>query len=287
MFLFFSCTSGFFFKDDHFSLSGKMQVVDRLMKAIQKEQGRLLLFSQSTQVLDLIQNYVVAEGHTFLRMDGSTSRKKREEYIESFKKNSDIFVFLLSTRAMGIGLNLTAANFVIIFDVEWNPSNDAQAQDRVYRIGQEKNVTVFRLVCRGTIEELKYMRQVYKTQLKSETIVEDSDIDRATTVRFFRGVAGDKERKGELFGMVNLIKFKPDGTFLTYGQNDDKPSRYGAGVHKNSRVLEVIQSKGGGFEDDIEVLDGLTKPRSDVASKIAQGKIFLLLEYFFVRELCS
>lgn len=111
-----------------------MVVVDMLLRAIKLQQGRVLLFSFSTQMLDLLENYLVAEGYSFLRMDGSTSSKKRTELTTEFKKNNDIFVFLLSTKAMGLGLNLTEANFVIIYDVDWNPSNDAQAQDRVRQI---------------------------------------------------------------------------------------------------------------------------------------------------------
>jgi superfamily II DNA/RNA helicase len=258
-----------------------MKVVDRLLRNIKSQQGRLLFFSQSTKVLDLVQNYVVAEGYSFLRMDGSTSRKKRDECVESFKKNDDAFIFLLSTRAMGIGLNLTAANFVIIFDVEWNPSNDAQAQDRVYRIGQERNVTVFRLVCRGTVEEQKYMRQVYKKQLKSETIMEDVEVDRNTAVRFFRGVAGDKYRKGELFGFVNLIKFDSRGTFLNYAEKGAGSSRYGEGVIKNSNVLEVIKERHESLEEDdtFDLLEGLARTHKDIATRTTEGKH---IEFFYI-----
>lgn len=192
-----------------------MAAVDTLLQDIKRQQGRILLFSSSTQMMDLIENYLQAKGYSHLRMDGSTSSKKREEIISQFKKNSDIFVFLLSTRAMGLGLNLTEANYVIIFDVEWNPTNDEQAQDRAYRIGQTRDVNVFRLVTQGTYEELKFWRQVYKKQLKNETIFEAGPADRASAERTFRGVAGDKGRKGELFGLANLLKFK-DGPFMKY-----------------------------------------------------------------------
>ena len=108
-------------------------------------------------------------------------------------------------------MNLTAANVVIVFDVDFNPSNDEQAQDRAYRIGQKQNVMVIRLVSRGTIEELKYIRQIYKVQLKNETLgTEDNDEEAS---RCFRAVKGDKHRKGELFGLENLLKYK-DGSFM-------------------------------------------------------------------------
>lgn len=114
--------------DDHFSLSGKMVVLDKLLRAISAQQGRVLLFSQSTEALDLIQNYVMAMGYSFLRMDGQTPTKKRTDIATRFRASAETFVFLLSTRAMGLGLNLTQANFVILFDVDWNPASDSQAQ---------------------------------------------------------------------------------------------------------------------------------------------------------------
>jgi len=115
--------------DDHFRLSGKMKVLDEILKDICRDQGRVLLFSASTQSLDLIENYV-RTSYKYLRMDGSTPAKQRQVLADQFKKDPTILVFLLSTRAMGLGLNLTEADNVIIFDVEWNPSNDTQAQDR-------------------------------------------------------------------------------------------------------------------------------------------------------------
>lgn len=113
-------------------------------------------------------------------------------------------------------LTIQGANVVIVFDVDFNPSNDEQAQDRAYRIGQKKDVLVVRLVARGTIEELKYIRQVYKVQLKQDTIGDNASSkpdEQKPSARLFRGVAGDKDRKGELFGCENLLKYK-DGSFM-------------------------------------------------------------------------
>ena len=112
--------------------------------------------------------------------------------------------------------------------------------DRAYRIGQERNVKVFRLVARGTIEEQKYLRQVYKTQLKSETIVDVKNLDRRKSSRLFRGVAGDENRKGELFGSENLLKFK-DGTFMNYASRTLESGRYGVGVYDTNDLLDTVK----------------------------------------------
>lgn len=105
--------------NDHCALSGKMKTLQTLLQKIDAQQGRILLFSASTQMLDLIEDFLRSAGYRFLRMDGSTSKPRREELVQEFKRDNGIFLFLLSTKAMGLGLNLTEANFVIIFDVEW------------------------------------------------------------------------------------------------------------------------------------------------------------------------
>lgn len=215
--------------DDHSNLSGKMKILADLLIEFNRRDDRLLIFSFSTQTLDLIQNFVKAQGYSFLRLDGSTPAKMRQGLVDNYQKDKNIFLFLISTKAGGLGLNLTAANVVIVFDVDFNPSNDEQSQDRAYRIGQKRDVLVIRLVSRGTIEELKYIRQLYKLQLKNYTIGsvqgEQSSED-AEAARMFRAVEGDKDRKGELFGMENLLKFK-DGSFM-----DDlwKPISEGSGL---------------------------------------------------------
>ena len=119
--------------DDHFALSGKMAALHRILKSIQKKNGRTLLFSSQTKMLDLIENLLKANGTAFLRLDGKSSNQRRSDTVNEFRKNENIPVFLLSTKACGVGLTITEANYVIIFDVDWNPANDQQAQDRAYR----------------------------------------------------------------------------------------------------------------------------------------------------------
>jgi hypothetical protein len=110
-------------------------------------------------------------------------------------------VALLSERRLTLANFASEANYVIIFDVDWNPSWDAQAQDRAYRLGQQRDVTVFRLLSQGTIEEMKYLRQLYKKQLKGAIFREESEENKESAeLERFRGVDGVKDEKGELFG---------------------------------------------------------------------------------------
>ena len=112
---------------DFFAISGKMKKLHQLLLKIHKDKERVLLFSYSTKTLDIIQSYMEFQNHTFRRIDGSTPAKNRQLLVNEFQNSDNIFCFLLSTRAAGVGLNLTAANQVIIFDCEWNPANDEQA----------------------------------------------------------------------------------------------------------------------------------------------------------------
>jgi DNA excision repair protein ERCC-6 len=128
-------------------------VVGAVLRAWKRDGHRVLLFAQTRQMLDILEAFVVAEGHSHLRLDGNTPIRARQHMIDDFNTNADVFVFCLTTKAGGLGVNLIGADRVLLFDPNWNPSTDAQARERAYRIGQTKNVTVYRLITKGTIEE--------------------------------------------------------------------------------------------------------------------------------------
>ena len=132
--------------------SGKMILIDKLLPKLQNDGHKVLIFSQMVKVLDIIEDYLIRKDYTFERIDGSVPEIEREAAIERFSSQEDIFIFLLCTKAGGVGINLTAADTVIIFDSDWNPQNDVQAQSRCHRIGQKREVKVYRLVTRGTYE---------------------------------------------------------------------------------------------------------------------------------------
>jgi len=106
--------------------------------------------------------------YNFVRLDGGTSQAQRQPLVDKFNQEPNVFLFLISTTAGGLGLNLTAANKVVVFDPSWNPAHDLQAQDRAFRLGQKRHVAVYRLIALGTLEENVYERQVYKQQQVSE-----------------------------------------------------------------------------------------------------------------------
>ncbi|KAK1661494.1 hypothetical protein QYE76_049653 [Lolium multiflorum] len=150
--------------------SGKMKVVEQVLK-VWKDQGhRVLLFAQTQQMLDILENFLTIREYEYRRMDGLTPPKQRMALIDEFNNTDEIFIFILTTKVGGLGTNLVGANRVIIFDPDWNPSTDMQARERAWRIGQKRDVTVYRLITRGTIEEKVYHRQIYKHFLTNKVL---------------------------------------------------------------------------------------------------------------------
>ncbi|GKY98256.1 hypothetical protein MPSEU_000783300 [Mayamaea pseudoterrestris] len=146
--------------------SGKLAVLDKLLCSLYRKKHRVCLFSQFTRVLDILEDYCIGRGWKFVRFDGSTARAKRNFVVNSFNApNSDKFLFLMSTRAGGMGLNLQTADTCILYDSDWNPSADKQAMARVCRIGQTKKVHTYRLVTEGTVEERMIERAEKKLYL--------------------------------------------------------------------------------------------------------------------------
>lgn len=164
--------------------SGKMQVLKNLLQLWQQQGHRTLLFCQTKQMLDILEKFVAnlnridpdgnelhsEDNFHYLRMDGSTAIAKRQQLVDTFNTNLYYDVFLLTTKVGGLGVNLTGADRVIIYDPDWNPSTDIQARERAWRLGQTKDITIYRLMTAGTIEEKIYHRQIFKTFLTNKIL---------------------------------------------------------------------------------------------------------------------
>lgn len=150
--------------------SGKMQLIDKLLTKLHQQGHRVLIFSQMTRVLDILEDYMLNRQYKYTRIDGSVTGEDRQTRIDRFNHpDSELFVFLLSTRAGGLGINLATADTVIIYDSDWNPHNDMQALSRAHRIGQSSKVMVYRLVTRNSIEER--IIQIAKSKMMLDHIV--------------------------------------------------------------------------------------------------------------------
>ncbi|XP_070791740.1 DNA excision repair protein ERCC-6-like 2 [Pituophis catenifer annectens] len=189
--------------------SGKMKVLQKLLNHFRKNKDKVLLFSFSTKLLDVLEQYCMASGLDYRRLDGNTKAEDRVKIVKEFNSTEEVNICLVSTMAGGLGLNFVGANIVILFDPTWNPANDLQAIDRAYRIGQRRNVKVFRLISLGTVEEMMYLRQIYKQQLHCVAIGSKN------AKRYFKAVQGSREHQGELFGIRNLFRLQDHGSCLT------------------------------------------------------------------------
>ena len=146
--------------------SGKMVVLDKILARMQKQGSRVLIFSQMSRVLDILEDYCVFRDYNYCRIDGTTAHEDRIAAIDDYNKpESDKFIFLLTTRAGGLGINLTSADIVVLYDSDWNPQADLQAMDRAHRIGQTKQVVAFRFVTEKAIEEKVLERAAQKLRL--------------------------------------------------------------------------------------------------------------------------
>lgn len=151
--------------------SGKMQVVKALLELWRDTGHKTLLFAQHRIMLDILEKFIKSLGEfNYRRMDGNTPIPSRQAMVDEFNQNPDVHVFLLTTKVGGLGINLTGADRVIIYDPDWNPSTDIQARERAWRLGQKREVMIYRLMTAGTIEEKIYHRQIFKQFLTNKIL---------------------------------------------------------------------------------------------------------------------
>jgi SWI/SNF-related matrix-associated actin-dependent regulator of chromatin subfamily A member 5 len=209
---------------------GKLNMVDKLLKRLKERGSRVLIFTQMTRVLDILEDFMVMRGYQYCRIDGNTVHEDRESAIDEFNApNSEKFCFILSTRAGGLGINLQTADVCILYDSDWNPQQDLQAQDRCHRLGQKKPVSVYRLVSENTVEEKIVERAQQKLKLD------------AMVVQQGRLKEKDKVTKEEILAAVRFgadIVFRSEESTIT---DEDIDVILERGAAKTKELAEKIQ----------------------------------------------
>jgi len=160
---------------------GKLQILATLLRTLQGGGHRVLIFTQMTKMLDVLESFLNYHGYVYMRLDGSTRVEMRQCLMERFNNDSKYFAFILSTRSGGVGINLTGADTVIFYDSDWNPTMDAQAQDRCHRIGQTRDVHIYRLVSERTVEE-NILKKANQKRLLGDIAIEGGNF----TTAFFK-----------------------------------------------------------------------------------------------------
>ncbi|ORX72100.1 hypothetical protein DL89DRAFT_221487, partial [Linderina pennispora] len=233
--------------------SGKLSIVRALLDMWQPQGHKVLVFSQTRQMLDIIERMLrQMPACVFRRMDGSTPVQNRAALVDEFNTNPDIFVFLLTTKVGGLGVNLTGADRVILYSPDWNPSSDMQARERAWRLGQTRDVAIYRLMTAGTIEEKIYNRQIYK-QFLSNKILSDPN-----QKRFFQA-----QSLRDLFSLSGF----DTGEEVVAGANASAETRFGRctdSTADDQRQQADMDSPGklftgNGLEEEDRVLQSLFK----------------------------
>ncbi|XP_076321945.1 DNA repair and recombination protein RAD54-like okr [Tachypleus tridentatus] len=209
---------GYDFKKLLPELSGKMSLLDCILAVIKSTTtDKVVLVSNYTQTLDLFEKLCRHRNYLYVRLDGNMSIKKRAKVVEQFNNpQSPEFIFMLSSKAGGCGLNLIGANRLVMFDPDWNPANDGQAMARVWRDGQKKECFIYRLLTTGTIEEKIFQRQTHKKALSSCVVDNEENVQRHFSLaelrelfRLEENTVSDTHEKLKCKRCVNNIQVKP------------------------------------------------------------------------------
>ncbi|XP_073979310.1 ATP-dependent helicase brm-like isoform X2 [Rhodnius prolixus] len=249
---------------DLYRVSGKFELLDRILPKLKATGHRVLLFCQMTQLMTIMEDYLSWRGFLYLRLDGSTKSEDRGDLLKKFNNpENEFFIFLLSTRAGGLGLNLQAADTVIIFDSDWNPHQDLQAQDRAHRIGQQNEVRVLRLMTVNSVEERILAAARYKLNM-DEKVIQAGMFDQKSTgserQQFLQSIlhqdgADDEENEVPDDETVNQMIARSESEFETFQRMDLERRREEAklGPNRKSRLVEVAELPDWLVKDDDEV----------------------------------
>jgi len=262
--------------------SGKLKMLDRMLPKLREDGHRVLIFSQFTSMLDLLEDYCELREHNFVRLDGDTNRVQRRLDVRRFNApNSPIFIFLISTRAGGLGLNLASADTVILYDSDWNPQVDLQAMERAHRIGQTKPVRVYRLICRGSVEERMIARAEKKLFLNAMVAEVDPDEDMKdediqgeaeaeNDVNSALGIGGTSMSKTEL---ASLIRFGANAVIESSNSNESEmpEAELDKLLERSGRSNEVVSkesNKDNNVVDDLEAAQQTLRDRLEKLEEV-------------------
>ena len=251
--------------------AGKLFVLDGLLSRLKEEGHRVLIYSQMTKMIDLLEEFMWHKRHTFIRLDGSSKIHERRDMVADFQQRDDIFAFLLSTRAGGLGINLTAADTVIFYDSDWNPTVDLQAMDRAHRVGQTKQVTVYRLICKGTIEERILQRAKEKSEIQRMVIhggsfkgLRQNELKPKEVVSL---LLDDDEINRKVKGKVSAAEIKSDELELSSGKKPSNNKKENMKTTLKPAIVEAvgstIESKTTSYLDDNNIFKRLKLEHDD------------------------
>ncbi|KAF5308527.1 hypothetical protein FQR65_LT06192 [Abscondita terminalis] len=241
---------------------GKLQTLDRLLRKLKSDGHRVLIFTQMTKMLDVLEAFLNFHGHIYLRLDGSTKVDQRQVLMERFNSNTRIFAFILSTRSGGIGVNLTGADTVIFYDSDWNPTMDAQAQDRCHRIGQTRDVHIYRLVSERTIEE-NILKKANQKRLLGDLAIEGGNFTTAyfksSTIQDLFNIDSNEESATSRMAEVVQMNKDREKQSLNESSSEANPG------NDEKTAVGALENALAACEDDQDVMAARTAKAEAVA----------------------
>ena len=239
---------------------GKLQRLDRLLRDLQTGGHRALIFTQMTKVLDLLEQFLNIHGHRYLRLDGATKIEQRQILTDRFNNDNRILAFILSSRSGGLGINLTGADTVIFYDLDWNPAMDKQCQDRCHRIGQTRDVHIYRFVSEHTIET-NILRKANQKRMLDDVVIQEGDF----TTDYFNKLSvsdmlADEIADGdvEASAAMDRVLGGQGRTMAAFEQVEDKEDIAAARVAEK----EVQNADDGDFDERIVSHDPSATPKT-------------------------
>lgn len=226
---------------------GKLQRLDKLLRDLKAGGHRALIFTQMTKMLDILEQFLNIHGHRYLRLDGTTKVEQRQILTDRFNNDDRILAFILSSRSGGLGINLTGADTVIFYDLDWNPAMDKQCQDRCHRIGQTRDVHIYRFVSEYTIES-NILRKANQKRMLDDVVIQEGEFTTEYISKPDAQIEGDEslERQDEATAaMDRVLANRVGGTSRVFEQAEDKEDIDAA---KNAQK-ELEHADDGDFED--------------------------------------
>ncbi|EXJ85363.1 adenosinetriphosphatase [Capronia coronata CBS 617.96] len=224
---------------------GKLQRLDKLLRQLQAGGHRALIFTQMTKVLDILEQFLNIHGHRYLRLDGATKIEQRQILTDRFNNDPRILVFILSSRSGGLGINLTGADTVIFYDLDWNPAMDKQCTDRAHRIGQTRDVHIYRFVSEHTIES-NILRKANQKQLLDDVVIQEGDFTTDYRNKLsYRDMLDDNAEEDVAGLAMDRVLGNARGKLAVLEQAEDQEDRTAAKV----AAREVQHADDGDFED--------------------------------------
>uniref|UniRef100_A0A8C2DQ77 Snf2-related CREBBP activator protein n=1 Tax=Cyprinus carpio TaxID=7962 RepID=A0A8C2DQ77_CYPCA len=260
---------------------GKLQTLHLLLRKLKAGGHRVLIFTQMTRMLDILEQFLNYHGHIYLRLDGSTRVEQRQALMERFNADRRIFCFILSTRSGGVGVNLTGADTVVFYDSDWNPTMDAQAQDRCHRIGQTRDVHIYRLISERTVEE-NILKKANQKRMLGDMAIEGGNFTTAFfkqhTIRELFDVSEGERKEAEMSvpqsdddESIN----KQQTTILEQAlcRAEDEEDIVAASQAKAEQVAELAE-----FNENIPLDDGDSRDQEEEELSKAEQEIAALVE---------